>query len=160
MAFTRKQRNDNEPGYIYLIEAIGFHGIIPGKLVRRCKIGLSRNPQLRRQNFVDSQFPCNVRIVKSIWVEDMLKIETQLHQIFNFCNVELEKSREWFDLTPWQFYRCLWELRKREPLVWSLKDIPVKTIAIGLCCTIGLSSLTVMSYQKASESIQNSQTTK
>lgn len=48
-------RNDHEPGYIYLMEAEGYHGLIPGFYLRRCKIGLSRNPQLRLENFHANQ---------------------------------------------------------------------------------------------------------
>ena len=132
MAFGTYHRNDHEPGYVYLIEAIGYHGVIPGRLLRRCKIGLSRDPQLRRQNFVDSQFPCDVEIITTIYVEDMADVETELHQIFKTCNVTLEKSREWFDLSPWQYLKCLWEFRKREAIIFSWSEIPWKMIPVGI----------------------------
>ncbi len=131
LTFGTYHRNDHEPGYVYLIEAQGFHGIVPGKLLRRCKIGLSRDPELRRQNFVDSQFPCDVEIITTIYVEDMAEVETKLHQIFKVCNVSLEKSREWFDLSPWQFAKCLWTFRQLEAIVFSLSDIPWKLIPLG-----------------------------
>ena len=132
LTFGTHHRNDHEPGYVYLIEAQGFHGIIPGRLLRRCKIGLSRDPELRRQNFVDSQFPCDVEIITTIYVEDMAEVETELHQIFKACNVTLEKSREWFDLSPWQYLKCLWAFRQREAIVFSLSDISWKIIPVGI----------------------------
>lgn len=132
MTFGSYYRDDHQPGYIYLVEAIGFHGILPGKLIRRCKIGLSRDPEARLDRFKSSQFPCDVKIITTIFVEDMAEIEGQLHDIFDFCNVKLEKSKEWFDLTPWQFYRCLWEFHTRETKTYSLSDIPWKALPIGL----------------------------
>lgn len=145
---TYPRRNDHEPGFIYLIEAEGFHGILPGKLLRRCKIGLSRDPQLRRQNFVDSQFPCNVEIITTIYVEDMAEVERELHQIFKAQNIKLEKSREWFDLSPIQFIKCLFEFRKREAIVFSISDIPMKSVAIGLVAFIGLTAVGTLGYQQ------------
>lgn len=123
---------DNEPGYVYLIRAKKFHGIIPGQLLQRCKIGLSRNPEARLETFKSSQFPCDVEIITTIYVEDMAEVETELHQIFKACNVTLEKSREWFDLSPWQYLKCLWEFRQREAIVFSLSDIPMKAVSFGL----------------------------
>lgn len=93
-------RNDHEPGYIYLIEAIGYHGFLPGCLIKRCKIGLSRNPQLRLQNFHDNQPPCDLKIVRTIYVEDMKAVEAKLHKQFKYCHIRLTKSKEWFDLNP------------------------------------------------------------
>ncbi|MFB2772549.1 hypothetical protein ACE1AT_25195 [Pelatocladus sp. BLCC-F211] len=67
MAWT--QRNDNIPGWVYLIEAENVTGIIPGRLVRRCKIGLSRNPQMRLDALHSSQPPCNYAILRTIYKE-------------------------------------------------------------------------------------------
>jgi hypothetical protein len=97
-------RDDHVEGYVYLIEAINVTGIIPGKLVRRCKIGLSWNPELRLQNFIDNQPPCDFKIVRTIYVEDMADVEDRLHEKFKSCNVKLVKSREWFNLLPWQYW--------------------------------------------------------
>lgn len=135
---TTTRRNDHEPGYIYLIEAIGFHGF--GSPLKRCKIGLSRNPAARRQNFVDSQFPCDVKIIKSIFVEDMLEAENRLHNQFNFCNVELEKSQEWFDFSPWHYLRALAAFHMNEVHVFSFSELPFKSIGISLfsVLTIGI----------------------
>ncbi|WP_257236801.1 hypothetical protein [Nostoc sp. 'Peltigera malacea cyanobiont' DB3992] len=47
-------KNDHEPGFIYLMEAEGYHGLIPGCYLRRCKIGLSRNPELDLISFTES----------------------------------------------------------------------------------------------------------
>ena len=82
-------KNDHEPGFIYLMEAEGYHGLIPGAWLRRCKIGLSRNPEARLDNFHRNQPPCNVKILKTIYVENMADVEGKLHQQFSRCNVKL-----------------------------------------------------------------------
>ncbi|ARV58008.1 hypothetical protein BZZ01_04560 [Nostocales cyanobacterium HT-58-2] len=92
-------------GYIYLMEAIGFHGILPGCYLRRCKIGLSENPQKRLAQILSNQPPCDIKIIKSIYVKNMAGVESLLHKQFKNCNVKLIKSREWFDLNPLQFYQ-------------------------------------------------------
>lgn len=134
-------RSDHEPGYIYLIQAIGFHGI-GSFFIKRCKIGLSRNPEARRETFVKSQFPCDVKIVKKIFVEDMKDVETKIHKQFKLCNVELEKSQEWFDLTPWQYWRARLAFVANEVHVLSFSELPLKTIAASafLVFCLGLST--------------------
>ena len=117
-------RDDHFPGYVYLIEAIDVTGIIPGKLVRRCKIGLSRNPELRLQNFIDNQPPCDFRIIKSIYVQDMAAVEDALHHQFKHCNIKLEKSREWHNFNPWQYAMVLWAFSRYESHRISFADIP------------------------------------
>jgi hypothetical protein len=98
-------RNDHKPGYIYLMEAVGYHGLFPGCYLKRCKIGLSSNPQLRLQNFIDNQPPCDIQIIRKIHVEDMADIEARLHNQFKHCKVKLTKSKEWFDLNPVDYLR-------------------------------------------------------
>lgn len=137
----REYRNDHVPGYLYLIEAIGVTGIIPGKLVRRCKIGLSRNPELRLQNFIDNQPPCNFRIIKAIYVSDMASVEDVLHAQFKHCNIKLEKSREWFDLNVWQYAMVLWAFSRHESRSISFENIPVRLVAGGLVALLGLGLL-------------------
>jgi Meiotically up-regulated gene 113 len=136
---TWTERNDNQPGYVYLIEAVGYHGIA-SPFLKRCKIGLSRNPEARRQNFVKSQFPCDVRLLKTIYVEDMADVESKLHEKFNFCNVNLEKSREWFDLSPIEYLRVRLALKMHQVYVFSFHELPLKTIAssVGLIFIIGV----------------------
>jgi len=120
----REYRDDHVPGHVYLIEAVNVTGIIPGKLVRRCKIGLSRNPELRLQNFIDNQPPCDFRIIKAIYVEDMATVEDALHNQFKHCNIKLEKSREWHNFNPWQYAMVLWAFSRYESHRISFADIP------------------------------------
>jgi hypothetical protein len=96
-------RNDNVPGYIYLMECVNLPKFVGFSLIRRCKIGLSRDPQARLGKFEKNQPPCDIKILRTIYVEDMKAVEKSLHQKFNYCNVELAKSREWFDLNPIDF---------------------------------------------------------
>ncbi|GEM_PF-874357 len=105
---NNEPRNDNEPGYIYMMEAIGYHGILPGYYIRRCKIGLSRNPEFRLANFYANQPPCDIRILRTIYVEDMQAVESQLHEQFRNCKVKLTKSREWFDFGPLEMMKVHW----------------------------------------------------
>jgi hypothetical protein len=133
-----QSRNDHEPGFIYLMEAEGYHGLIPSCYLRRCKIGLSRNPEARLDNFHRNQPPCNVKILKTIYVDDMADIEDELHQQFSQCNVELIKSQEWFDFNTVQFMIVNWEFEKRSLHILSLSDLPVKLIIFGM---IGLLSV-------------------
>jgi hypothetical protein len=137
----REYRDDHVPGHVYLIEAVNVTGIIPGKLVRRCKIGLSRNPELRLQNFIDNQPPCDFRIIKAIYVSDMASVEDALHNQFKHCNIKLEKSREWFDLNLWQYQMVLWAFSRYKSHRISFADIPKRVIAGGLIALLGVGIL-------------------
>ncbi len=137
----REYRDDHVPGYVYLFEAINVTGIIPGKLVRRCKIGLSRNPGLRLQNFIDNQPPCNFQIIKTIHVSDMASVEDALHARFKHCNIKLEKSREWFDLNLWQYQMVLWAFSRYESQRVSFSDLPKRAIVGALIGLLGLGML-------------------
>lgn len=99
---TYQYRNDNVEGYIYLVEAIGYHGWLPGCVLKRCKIGLTRNVERRLSEFASNQPPCDILLIKAIYVEDMAEVEGTLHTQYKSANVQLIKSREWFDLYPWQ----------------------------------------------------------
>lgn len=152
-------RNDHEPGYIYLIEAEDTTGWIPGKLVKRCKIGLSRNPEFRRDNFVNSQFPCDVTIITTIFVDDMAASEAELHLLFKHCNLKLEKSREWFMLNLIDYYRCLWAFKSRKLIAFSVSEIPftkiVKVIlGFALVSTLGLAAYTYAPAPQSQENIE------
>jgi len=149
-------RDDHVPGYVYLIEAINVTGIIPGKLVRRCKIGLSRNPELRLQNFIDNQPPCNFRIVKAIYVQDMASVEDELHAKFKHCNIKLEKSREWHNFNPWQYAMVLWAFSRYESQRISFQDIPVRLIAGGLVALLGVGILIGQAMKEPQPQVQPS----
>ena len=105
-------RNDHEPGSIYLLLAEGYHGIIPGLLLKRCKIGLSRNVDNRLDQFHSNQPPCNISVLMTIYVKDMALVEGKLHRQYKRSNVKLKKSKEWFDLWVWQIWILkLWWMR-------------------------------------------------
>ena len=152
----REYRDDHVPGFVYLIEAINVTGIIPGKLIRRCKIGLSRNPGLRLQNFIDNQPPCDFRIVKAIYVEDMAAVEDTLHTRFKHCNIKLEKSREWFNLNPWQYQQALWAFSRYESHRISFEDIPVRLVAGGLIALLGVGMLIGQTMKEPQPKVQPS----
>ncbi|WP_414589125.1 GIY-YIG nuclease family protein [Scytonema sp. PCC 10023] len=136
-----QERNDNEPGFIYLILAEGYHGWVPGCVLKRVKIGLSRNPEARLETFHSNQPPCNLRILRTIYVENMAEVEQRLHQVFKNSNVKLKKSREFFDLLPWQMAYLHWLMSQYEVKVWSYADIPKRAIAGGLVALLGVGLL-------------------
>lgn len=131
-------RDDHVPGYVYLMRAKGYHGLVPGCVLYRCKIGLSRNPESRLQTFIDNQPPCDIEIIKTIYVQDMETVESTLHQQFKHCNVKLVKSREWFDLNPWQYQMALWAFSRYESRRISFEGIPVRLVAGGLVALLGV----------------------
>ncbi|MHC5854911.1 GIY-YIG nuclease family protein [Nostoc sp.] len=140
-AIIYQTRNDHEPGYIYLMEAERYHGLIPGAWLRRCKIGLSRDPEARLDRFHRNQPPCDVRILKTIYVEDMAEIESHLHEKFSDCNVDLIKSQEWFDFNPVQFLSVQWEFEKRRLYVFSLSELPIKLIIFSMIGLVGVGTI-------------------
>jgi T5orf172 domain len=90
------QRDDNQPGYVYLMVADGFHGLMGG-LVRRVKIGLSRNPMAREDRLNSNQPPCNINVIDTVYVYRMKDCEDYLHKKYKSHHVKLRKSTEWFD---------------------------------------------------------------
>lgn len=98
---TYNQRNDHEPGYIYLFRAKGYHGLFPGLWLSRCKIGLSRNPNARADRIESNQPGHDIEILHTVYVDDMADTEHKLHKYFAGKNVHLNKSREYFDLYPY-----------------------------------------------------------
>ncbi|BAZ71374.1 hypothetical protein NIES4106_61710 (plasmid) [Fischerella sp. NIES-4106] len=141
MAWT--ERSDNVPGYVYLIEAENVTGIIPGSLLRKCKIGLSRNPEIRLDALHSSQPCCNYVILRTIYVEDMAEVETLLHNDFKHCNIKLNKSREWFSLNPLDFWRVQMAFNRygREYGLRKVKPIPVRAVVGGLVALLGIGIL-------------------
>ncbi len=122
-----QERNDNVEGFVYLIEARNVTGIVPGKLIRRCKIGLTRNPQARLAALINNQPPCDYVILRTMYVADMAYVEGLLHEDFRHCNIKLAKSREWFDLNPIQFQQVWWAFNRyeREYSTQSKRETPL-----------------------------------
>ena len=141
-----QQRDDSVPGKIYLMKAIGYGGIIPGCLIGRYKIGLSRNPEARLDQLHSNQPPCDLEIVHTVDVEDMAESEKELHSIFKNSNVKLVKSREYFDLNPWQVQRCIW-LMNQCKVTRSRLNFPAKAIAGSLIALLGVGMLIGQSFQ-------------
>ena len=138
MTYQRQwvERNDNVQGWVYLMEAEGYHGLIPGCFLRRCKIGLSRNPQKRLDDFHTNQPPCNVKIIRTIFVEDMATVEGELHEQFKHCSVTLHRSREWFDFHPGQFWQVQQAFNRYEKPRFSFAvNLPSRLLVAS---TIGL----------------------
>ncbi|MBW4449196.1 MAG: GIY-YIG nuclease family protein [Spirirestis rafaelensis WJT71-NPBG6] len=141
------QRNDNIQGYIYLFKAKGFHGWLPGCVLGRYKIGLSRNPESRLDILISNQPPTDYEVIRIIEVEDMATAESSIHQQFKAYNVKLAKSREWFDLLPWQVVMVHLAFNKYEARRWSASEIPLKAIAGGLIALLGVGMLIGQSFQ-------------
>lgn len=116
MAYQKQwvERDDSIPGYIYLLKAEGFHGVVPGCMLSRVKIGLTRNLQNRIDQLEGGQAPCNYKVVKSIYVQNMAEVEGLLHQQFKHRNVKLNRSREFFDLNPWEMLMVCWAMNRHD----------------------------------------------
>lgn len=132
-------RDDHVPGWVYLLEAEGYHGIVPGAYLRRCKIGLTRSVENRLDTLHGSQPPCNYKLVKAIYVQDMAAVEDALHAQFKHRNVKLIKSREWFDIYPWQYAHVLWMFNRYD----SKRNFSIspKVVAGGLVALLGVGLL-------------------
>jgi hypothetical protein len=141
-----QQRDDSVPGKIYLMRAIGYGGLIPGCLIGRYKIGLSRNPDARLEQLLSAQPCCDIEIVYTVGVNDMAEIESELHRVFKSQNVKLVKSREWFNLNPLQVQYCIW-LMNRYEIKRSRTQLPVKAVAGGLIALLGTGILIGQSFQ-------------
>ena len=135
------ERNDNVPGWVYLIQAEGYHGIVPGVYLKRCKIGLTRSVENRLATLHSSQPPCDYKVIKAIYVEDMATVESALHAQFKHCNIKLEKSREWFDLNPWQYAMVLWAFTRYDSHRVTIVDMPKRAIAGSIIALIGVGVL-------------------
>ncbi|MFN6570638.1 GIY-YIG nuclease family protein [Dendronalium sp. ChiSLP03b] len=143
----RTDRSPHQPGYCYLIEAVGFHGLIPGCYVRRCKIGLTQDINRRLAKLSLNQPPCNYRVILLIQVEDMAEVENLLHNRFNHCRVKLEKSREYFDLNPIDYTYCLWLFRRMSGVsMW--KYINFRNVVATALMVAGIATLAVPVIQK------------
>ena len=144
-----QNRDDNVPGKIYLMKALGYHGLVPGCLISRYKIGLSRNPEARLDQLHSNQPPCDLEIVHTIDVADMALVEKELHSFFKKSNVKLVKSREYFDLNPLQVQRCIW-LMNRADIKRVHNPISTSAIAGGLIALLGVGMLIGQSFQPQS----------
>jgi len=144
-----QHRDDNVPGYIYLFKAKGFHGIVPGVVLGRYKIGLSRDVERRLDILHSNQPPTDLLEVKVIAVDDMAEVEQELHRVFKSSKVNLVKSREYFDLMPWQVAQCLW-LMNRYEIKPERTLIPVRAVIGGLIALLGVGMLLGQSFQPQS----------
>ena len=148
------QRDDNQPGYIYLMQAIGYGGIIPGVLIGRYKIGLSRSPQNRLDQLHSAQPCCDIEIVHTVAVEDMADAESELHRVFKNSNVKLAKSREWFNLNPLQVQQCIWLMNRYERS--HCPTISMKAVVGGLIALLGMGVMIGHSFESpAPQEIQH-----
>lgn len=143
-------RDDNVPGKIYLMRAISYGGIIPGCLIGRYKIGLSRNPETRLDQLLSAQPCCDIEIVHTVDVADMAEVEGELHEIFKNSNVKLLKSREWFSFNPWQVKRCIWLMSRYDVKRSRTSSLPVKVLAGFLIALLGVGMLIGQNFQPQS----------
>ena len=143
-----QQRSDNVPGKIYLMKAIGYGGLIPGCLIGRYKIGLSRNPEARLDQLLSAQPCCDVEIVHTVDVSDMAEVETYLHQTFKNSNVKLIKSREYFDFNPLQVQRCIWLMNRAKVGTRNgIRFTPTKGLLANTLIVAGLGLLLITALQ-------------
>lgn len=142
-----QQRDDNVPGKIYLMKALGYGGLIPGCFISRYKIGLSRNPEARLDQLLSAQPCCDIEIIHTVDVEDMAEVEGELHQVFKKSNVKLIKSQEWFNFNPVQVQRCIWLMNRYEVKRSRSSELNTKAIIGGVIALLGVGMLIGQSFQ-------------
>lgn len=148
---TYQQRNDAVQGFVYLLKAKGMHGIFPGCYLSRVKIGLSRNVERRLETLHSNQPPTDLEVIKIIAVENMVEVENYLHQVFKNQNVKLVRSREYFDLNPFQLRYCIYLMnRNRADIKRAHNPISMKALAGGLIALLGVGILIGQSFQPQS----------
>jgi hypothetical protein len=80
------REGEARPGYVYLIHAVG---------TKKFKIGKSRANVLRRIDQLQSGSPIRLRYVYHACVDDMNRIERELHLLFD----RFRSIGEWFTLS-------------------------------------------------------------
>ncbi len=132
------ERNDNLPGTVYLLEAEGFHGRLEGKFIKRCKIGLTRDLQNRLYQLESGQPPCNYKVLRTIFVEDMAQVEGDLHAQFKHCSVKLHRSKEFFDFNPLQLWQVQQAFSRYEKQPFNLTaNLPSRLVVASLIGLLG-----------------------
>lgn len=96
-----------------------------------------KHPEERRQQIISNQPAHDIKIIKTIQVSDMATVETSLHRRFKHRRVKLEKSREWFDLYPWELASLKWYLERYEKSKSLSPSFPVTKILISLVLVFG-----------------------
>lgn len=81
----KKKESKPTPGYVYLLQSDTGH----------YKIGRSKDPDNRIKTF-GVKLPFEVEYIALIETEDMVKLETDLHDLYDHKRV----NGEWFDLSP------------------------------------------------------------
>lgn len=129
-----------------------IYGWIPGFLLARVKIGLTaKHLEERRQQIISNQPGHDVKILKTIKVSDMVAVETSLHRRFNHRRVKLEKSREWFDLYPWELQSLKYYMERYE----NSKSLHRKFPVIKTLISLVLISFFVSNIPTGIEFVQN-----
>ena len=147
----KKDKSSNSAGYCYLMEVTNLP---PGVYFKtRFKIGLSQQPEKRRQTLISTQPGHDLKIVKAIYVSNMSMVETSLHKSFAKNRVKLEKSREYFDLLPHQVIMLIFLMAKLDLHSPAWVFLPFKKIAIIFLTVLGLGLLLSLASPRSQESI-------
>ena len=126
---------DEGGGFVYLVEAQGFHGVL-SFLVKRRKIGLSNNPERRLKELNSEQSPCPIVGIRYIEVKDNSFTEKDLHAKF----AKNRKHGEWFDFWIWELPLVDLAYERRAEGTWLNKlSITSLTLAIMGVMAIGFS---------------------
>ena len=135
------QLNGSDYGYVYLMKAQGFHGIL-SPLLGRYKIGLTNNPSRRLAELNSEQAPCPIVGIRYIQVEDNLAVEQELHRKFKSDR----RYGEWFDFWIWQMplVHVAYGRKAKGTLLSNMPVGVIKFVAIAsLGFTVALGSFAV-----------------
>ena len=79
-----------KPGYIY----VATDGELPG----HCKVGKTIDVEQRERTLNGSKMKATIKIVDSVWVDDMDTVEQAFHKILNHRRGDGDGNREWFNI--------------------------------------------------------------
>ena len=89
-----QKRNDNVPGYVYLIY---------DSAVQLYKIGLSRSPTTRLR-YLKQSYGTQLKLLQVAWTFNMLFVEKSLHKQFKLARTyrgKIDGGTEWFAFDWW-----------------------------------------------------------
>lgn len=128
------------PGYVYLIHAIGSN---------LYKIGLTtRTPEKRLKDLNGSQFPYQLTLSHYIYVDDVHKIENELHQHFK----SYHHHNEWFNFTERMISDVIDTMNNYDNInnKESLQDNDAISIFIAFVMIVSVITFALSGFKKAS----------
>lgn len=132
-------------GFVYLVEAKGFHGIL-SPIRKRRKIGLTNSPDRRLEELNGSQSPCPIVGIRYIQVWDNAEVERSLHKKF----AKNRKHGEWFDFWLWELPLVAIAYERKAPGT-AINRLSFSTLVLLAISVLLLSGAVVLSVRSQSD---------